>query len=71
MPMIKNISSKWKKTKALLMDSRMRRFVPNTKLLSPKTLKTMLTQYGMVYVRLSTTFGKSKTEFYDIRLLVP
>lgn len=55
---IKNISSKWKKTKALLKDSQLHGLVPSTKLLSKESLKSMLKQYGIVYVKpVSGTYG--------------
>lgn len=45
------IKSKWKKTKWLLEDSRLKRYVPATALFSKSSLQTMLAAYSTVYFK--------------------
>jgi glutathione synthase/RimK-type ligase-like ATP-grasp enzyme len=45
------VSSKWAKTKALLRSQDLRLYVPVTKRFSRKNFRSMLEQYGMVYVK--------------------
>jgi len=52
------VHSKWKKTKALIGDSRIKRHIPHTVRLQKDTLGAMLSRYGMVYVKPDRgTFG--------------
>ncbi|MBB6733651.1 YheC/YheD family protein [Cohnella zeiphila] len=54
----KHIGSKWKKTKAILQDGRVRPYVPATRIMSAKSLYDMLRKYSMVYVKpVSGTYG--------------
>lgn len=46
-----SIKSKWKKTKWLLSDRTLRRFVPETRLFNRTSLKRMIRQYRMVYFK--------------------
>lgn len=47
----KNVVSKWLKTKAILRDGTVRHYVPETRLLTAESLRSMLRRYGMVYVK--------------------
>nr|WP_275983982.1 YheC/YheD family protein [Paenibacillus hamazuiensis] len=54
----RHIISKWLKTKALLANPKLHGFVPDTRKMNRNTLKTMLDQYKMVYVKPDIgTFG--------------
>ena len=55
----KHLRSKWLKTKAILKDPKVRGLVPETRRLSPRSLRAMLDRYRMVYVKpVSGTFGR-------------
>jgi hypothetical protein len=45
------IGSKWVKTKALLRSADLRRYVPETAVLSRSSLRSLLDRYGMAYVK--------------------
>lgn len=47
----RHVTSKWKKTKALLESKSLRTYVPDTKLFTSDNLHSMLMKYGMVYVK--------------------
>ncbi|MBP1992967.1 YheC/YheD family protein [Paenibacillus eucommiae] len=56
--MRRHVYSKWAKTIALNAHSNIRKYVPITKRLNKESLKQMLEQYGMVYIKPDTgTFG--------------
>lgn len=48
---IRRVKSKWAKTKVLLRSQDLRPYIPLTKRFSRETLRSMLEQYGMVYVK--------------------
>ncbi|NOV03854.1 YheC/YheD family protein [Paenibacillus planticolens] len=50
----RSISSKWVKTKALLLNKELRNFVPDTKIYNQANLLTMLNKHKMVYVKPTT-----------------
>lgn len=45
------IHSKWKKTQALIGDQSIREHIPDTRFMNESSLESMLSQYGMVYVK--------------------
>jgi glutathione synthase/RimK-type ligase-like ATP-grasp enzyme len=47
----RHIGSKWKKTKALLKDRRVRSYVPATRIMSAHSLHDMLSRYRVAYVK--------------------
>lgn len=56
---IRRISSKWAKTEALLASAELRNLVPDTRLFERDTVRGMLDEYGMIYVKpVNGTFGK-------------
>ncbi|MFF2889182.1 YheC/YheD family protein [Paenibacillus sp. NPDC057967] len=56
---IQRVRSKWAKTKVLNRSSDLRQYVPLTKRFNRETLRSMLEEYEMVYVKPdSGTFGK-------------
>lgn len=56
---IQRVRSKWAKTKVLVKSSDLRQYVPLTKRYSRETLRSMLEEHGMVYVKPdSGTYGK-------------
>ncbi|WP_259391689.1 YheC/YheD family protein [Paenibacillus sp. 1011MAR3C5] len=56
---IQRVRSKWAKTKVLNRASDLRQYVPHTKRFNRETLRSMLDEYEMVYVKPdSGTFGK-------------
>lgn len=55
---IQRISNKWTKTKILLQHSKLREFVPETKLMKLDSLQSMLDTYGFVYIKpIAGTYG--------------
>ncbi|SFB53040.1 YheC/D like ATP-grasp [Cohnella sp. OV330] len=55
---IRRISSKWAKTEALLASTELRGLVPDTRPFEPDTVRDMLDEYGMIYVKpVNGTFG--------------
>jgi glutathione synthase/RimK-type ligase-like ATP-grasp enzyme len=55
----KNVVSKWLKTKAILRDPKVRKLVPETRLMDSESLRAMLARYFMVYVKPSSgTYGQ-------------
>lgn len=55
---IQRVRSKWAKTEVLLRSQELRQYVPLTKKFSRKTLRSMIDEYGMVYVKpINGTFG--------------
>ncbi|MDI4649449.1 YheC/YheD family protein [Cohnella hashimotonis] len=55
---IRRISSKWAKTEALLASAELRGLVPNTRPFERDTVRDMLGDYGMIYVKpVNGTFG--------------
>lgn len=55
---IRRISSKWAKTEALLASTELRGFVPDTRPFDRDTVRGMLDEYGMIYVKpVNGTFG--------------
>ncbi|WP_138494301.1 YheC/YheD family protein [Paenibacillus pinistramenti] len=48
---IQRVSSKWEKTKVLLKNERLSRYIPETRLLSSEQLKLMLEQYHLVFIK--------------------
>ncbi|GMK41343.1 hypothetical protein PCCS19_43990 [Paenibacillus sp. CCS19] len=51
MSLPRHVSSKWKKTAALLKDHFLSDFVPETVAMSKISLRTLLKKYGMVYIK--------------------
>ncbi|MCS7461759.1 YheC/YheD family protein [Paenibacillus doosanensis] len=47
----RHILSKWKKTCALIPNARIRRFIPDTEKMTRASLKQMLSQFQMVYIK--------------------
>ncbi|WP_235549190.1 YheC/YheD family protein [Paenibacillus sp. Root444D2] len=47
----RTVSSKWVKTKVLLLNKELRKFVPETRIYSQKNLLEMLNKHKMVYVK--------------------
>lgn len=55
---IQRVQSKWAKTNIMLKSEYLRQYVPLTKLFSRSSLQSMLSDYGMVYVKpINGTFG--------------
>jgi len=55
----RHVSSKWKKTLALLKNSRVRPYVPDTRLMTARALAAMLSKYGTAYAKpVSGTHGR-------------
>ncbi|MFD0590197.1 YheC/YheD family protein [Paenibacillus sp. GCM10027627] len=55
---IQRVRSKWSKTKALLKSPDLRAYIPHTKKFSRDALRSMIGEYGMVYVKpVSGTHG--------------
>ncbi|NIK79305.1 glutathione synthase/RimK-type ligase-like ATP-grasp enzyme [Paenibacillus castaneae] len=55
---IQRVQSKWAKTKVMLKSDYLRQYMPDTKLFSHSSLKSMLLEYGMIYVKpINGTFG--------------
>ncbi|MGM0881482.1 MAG: YheC/YheD family protein [Bacillota bacterium] len=55
---IQRVSSKWAKTNVILESDNLRQHMPKTKLFSRSSIKSMLDEYGMVYVKpISGTAG--------------
>lgn len=53
------VHSKWRKTEAIKVNPAVREHIPDTRQLGKATLETMLSEYGMVYVKPDKgTFGK-------------
>ncbi|MNI11172.1 Endospore coat-associated protein YheD [compost metagenome] len=53
-----HITSKWKKTKAIAVNSSIREHIPITKRMTKESLKSMLEEYNMVYIKPDKgTFG--------------
>jgi hypothetical protein len=50
-PFIRQIGSKWTKTKILLLNKEIRPYVPTTQRMNKQSLRDMLNQYAMVYVK--------------------
>ncbi|CAI6064775.1 YheC/YheD family protein [Cohnella sp. JJ-181] len=56
---IRRISSKWAKTEALLASPELRGLVPDTRPFDKQTVRGMLDDYGMIYVKpVNGTFGQ-------------
>ncbi|MDG0811012.1 YheC/YheD family protein [Cohnella rhizosphaerae] len=56
---IRRISSKWAKTEAMLASSELRGLVPDTRPFNRDAVRSMLDEYGMIYVKpVNGTFGK-------------
>lgn len=56
---IQRVHSKSAKTNVLLADAKLREFVPDTRGFSERSVREMLEQYGMIYVKpVKGTFGK-------------
>lgn len=56
---IRRISSKWAKTEALLASAELRGYVPDTRKFDKRTVRAMLDEYGMIYVKpVNGTFGR-------------
>lgn len=49
--MIRRVYSKWQKTKAIRSIPSLSEFIPATRLMSPRTLRSMLEIYKMVYIK--------------------
>ncbi|WP_339205840.1 YheC/YheD family protein [Paenibacillus sp. FSL K6-3182] len=55
---IQRVTSKWAKTKVMLKSDYLRSYMPPTKLFGRGSLQSMLSEYGMVYVKpINGTFG--------------
>lgn len=56
---IQRVKSKWTKTNIMLKSEYISQYIPPTKLFSRVSLQSMLSDYGMVYVKpINGTFGK-------------
>ncbi len=55
----RTVGSKWVKTKVLLLNKELRKFVPETRIYSQQNLLAMLNKYKMVYVKpINGSFGQ-------------
>ncbi|WP_090821095.1 YheC/YheD family protein [Paenibacillus sp. yr247] len=56
---VRTVGSKWVKTKVLLLNKKLRKFVPETRIYSQTNLLHMLNKYKMVYVKpINGSFGQ-------------
>ncbi|MGO4273237.1 YheC/YheD family protein, partial [Paenibacillus sp. TAF58] len=55
----RTVGSKWVKTKVLLLNKKLRKFVPETRIYNQSNLLAMLNKYKMVYVKpINGSFGQ-------------